>query len=403
MERMTLAELRAGVERARAVGGEALAGALIELAEAEPVLGHRQAAVRAPLEEAAALLDGLGAPSLEGRALLRLAHVKLSEGDLEGVEQLAARARDRFASPAERAATALALADAGSLVARAQIRRKDFAQAQAQLIAISDGLDGEPETVVARRVVAHIALAWAELALEQQDYAEAASRLDVLGSGLPAGDGGTAVEDLIELGHACRQARAVVALALGDAGRACRALREVVAIANRFGSIEDELEARVALAGALVQRGDPVGRDEAERHLQVVRDQALEHELDSVHMSALVGQAGLLAHGGQTQGALARCIEIASAAVKLGDLPRYAAAVALMSQIYEQRGDLASAYRTFAEARASLRDQLGDAARDVLRPHITAFADRIGHTKFAEIAEAVNKAAHARQTFRRRS
>jgi tetratricopeptide (TPR) repeat protein len=400
MERMTLAEVRARVERARAVGGEALAGALIELAEAEPVLGHRQAAVRAALEEAAAVLDGLGARALEGRALLRLGHVKLSEGDLEGVEQLAARSRDRIASGGDASAEAVDLADASCLVARAAIRRKDFAQAQAQLIAISDGLAGEPETVAARRIVAHVALAWAELALEQADYTEAASRLDVLASGLPTGDDG---DELIELAHACRHARAVVALALGDAPRACRALREVVAIAQRFASIEDELEARVALAGALVQRGDAIGREEAERHLQVVRDLALEHRLDSMHMSALIGQAGLLAQSGQTQGALARCIEIANAAVKLGDLPRYAAAVALMSQIYEQRGDLASAYRTFAEARASLRDQLGDAARDVLRSHITAFADRIGHPKFAEIAEAVNKAAHARQTFRRRT
>jgi tetratricopeptide (TPR) repeat protein len=395
---MTLAEMRERVERARAVGGAALARALIDLAEAEPVLGHRQAQVRAALEEAAALLDGLGASarSEEGRALLRLGHVKLSEGDLEGVEQIAARARDRLAA----SGASPARTDAGCLVARAAIRRKDFAAAQAQLIAISQGLDGEPETVPARRAVAHVALAWAELALEQQDYAEAASRLDVLGAGLPAGDDD---DELIDLGHACRQARAVVALALGDAGRACRALREVVAIAQRFRSIEDELEARVALAGALVERGDPIGREEAERHLQVVRDQALEHGLDAVHMSALIGQAGLLAQRGQTQGALARCIEIANAAVKIGDLARYAAAVALMSQIYEQRGDLASAYRTFAEARASLRDQLGDAAREVLRPHITAFADRIGPTKFGEIAEAVNKAAHARQTFRRRS
>jgi tetratricopeptide (TPR) repeat protein len=399
--------LRARVERARAVGGEALAGALIELAEAEPVLGHRQAAVRAPLEEAAAVLDGLGARELEGRVLLRLGHLKLSEGDLEGVEQLAARARDRIAPAGDAADPAVYVADASCLVARAAIRRKDFASAQSQLIAISDALGGEPETVAARRMVAGVALAWAELALEQADYAEAASRLDVLGSGLPAGpagaDGDGDGDDLIELAHACRHARAVVALALGDAGRACRALREVVAVAQRFGSIEDELEARVALAGALVQRGDAVGRDEAERHLQVVRDRALDRGLDAVHMSALIGQAGLLAQGGQTQGALARCLEIASAAVKLGDMSRYAAAVALMSQIYEQRGDLASAYRTFAEARASLRDQLGDAARDVLRPPITAFADRIGHTKFAEIAEAVNKAAHARQTFRRRT
>jgi hypothetical protein len=74
-----------------------------------------------------------------------------------------------------------------------------------------------------------------------------------------------------------------------------------------------------------------------------------------------------------------------------------------MSSIYEQKGDFASAYRTFAEAHASLREKLGDRAKDLIRPPMSAFAARIGHEKFSEIAEAVTKAAHARQTFRRRS
>ena len=73
-----------------------------------------------------------------------------------------------------------------------------------------------------------------------------------------------------------------------------------------------------------------------------------------------------------------------------------------MSHIYEQKGDLASAYRTLAEANASLRDSMGDqAARDVIRPHVEAFADRIGPEKFRMVAERVNKAAHAKDTFRR--
>ena len=42
------------------------------------------------------------------------------------------------------------------------------------------------------------------------------------------------------------------------------ALREAVVIARGVGALEDELEVRIGLAGALVERGDPVGRDEAE-------------------------------------------------------------------------------------------------------------------------------------------
>jgi hypothetical protein len=75
----------------------------------------------------------------------------------------------------------------------------------------------------------------------------------------------------------------------------------------------------------LVQRGDPVGRDEAEKHLQITRDQALDHHLDSMHLAALVGQAGVLAQKGQTQAALDRCLEIAKVAVSKQDLTGYVA------------------------------------------------------------------------------
>ena len=216
---------------------------------------------------------------------------------------------------------------------------------------------------------------------------------------LPSGAPDEGDDELAEADFACRQLRGALAAATGDQARGCHVLREAVGIAKRFDALEDELEMRIALAGALVQRDDQVGRDEAERHLQITRDKALEHELDSLYLAALMGQAGVLAQNGKTQGAL----DIAKVAVSKQDLPRYVAAVALMSGIYERKGDLASAYRTFAEAHAMLREKLGDQARDLIRPPMSAFADRIGPEKFAEIAETVNKAAHARQTFRRRS
>jgi hypothetical protein len=371
----------------------ALAEALLDLAELEPLLPHRVAAVRGPLTEAATVLDQLGRPALEGRALLRLAHIKLADNDLEGVEQLATRARQRLEGDADR------LIEAESLLARAAIRRHDFAGAEATLVAVSDRApDVEPTTVAARRAASELAHAWVELAIEQQRYTEAGTRLDILASAIAAAPD----DELVEVDYAARQARAAVELALGNAHAACAALRDAVVIAKRVGALEDELESRIALAGALVQRGDPVGRDEAEKHLQITRDEALEKGLDSMHMAALVGQAGLLAQKGQTQAALDRCLEIANAAVSTQDLTRYVAAVSLMSSIYEQKGDLASAYRTFAEAHGSLREKLGDQAKDLIRPPMSAFAARIGHDKFAEIAEAVNKAERARQMFRRR-
>lgn len=390
---MTVAALIECVANARVAGGEPLAIALIDLAETEPLLGHRQAIVRPLLEQAAALLDPLGRPALEGRVLLRLAHVKLSETDLEGTAQLATRARARFDGAEDR----WRALDCKALLARVAIRRDDLAAATTALTELGANADDrdEPETIDARRAVAQLVLGWSELAVEQRDYAEADQRLDVLASGLEDDD------DLLEQRFALQQTRAAVSLALGRIDRACHALRDSVVLAKRAGSIEDELEMRIALAGTLIERGDPIGREEAEKHLQITRDSAQEHGLDTLHMAALMGQAGVLAKKGQTQAALDRCIEIANSAVAKQDLPRYGGAVALMSQIYEQKGDLASAYRTFAEANATLRETLGEVSKDVIRPHLVAFAERIGPAKFQEIAEQVTRAAHALKTFQR--
>jgi tetratricopeptide (TPR) repeat protein len=388
---MPLATVRARVDELRAAGGEPLALALIDLAEAEPVLGHRHAAVRAPLEQAAALIDALGRGDLEGRILLRLASVKLADADLEGTEQLCARARERLlaAGDDDRAI------EAGALLARASIRRDAFDDAEARIRTFTEQLN-EPTTLPARRTAAMLALTWSELSLARKLWVEAAERLDVL-LAEPRDD----PDELADVEYAALQGRSFAALSVGDVHRACHALRQAVVIAKRAGGLEDELESRIALAGALVTRGDPTALDEAERYLQIARDESAQAGLESIRAAALVGQAGLLAKLGKTHAAMARCVELAELAATQRDLPRYAAAVALMSQLYEQKGDLASAYRTFAEANAELRNMLGDGATDVIRPHVAAFADRIGFEKFAEIAERVNKASHAQSAFRR--
>ena len=385
---MTVAELRESVAAARAAGGEPLAVALIELAEAEPLLGHRQAVVRPLLEQAAALLKDQ--PALEGRVLLRLAQVKLVEADLEGTALLATRAKERLL-----ASDLWRVLDCNTVLARVAIRRNELDGAKSALSELVTDDEVEPDTIEGNRAVADVVLGWAELAVEQRDYAGADKRLDVLAAAIEE------QEDLIEQRFVCQQLRAAIALAQGKTDRGCHALRDTVVLAKRAGSIEDELEMRIALAGSLIDRGDVIGRDEAEKHLQITRDTAQEHGLDSMHMAALVGQAGVLAKKGQTKAALDRCVEIAVSASAKQDLPRYGAAVALMSQIYEQKGDLASAYRTFAEANATLRETLGEASKDLFRPHLSAFADRIGREKFQEVAEQVTRASKAVKDFRR--
>jgi hypothetical protein len=383
LEALRARVVEAGDPHARAI-------ALIELAEAEPIFGHRQAIVRGLLHDAAALVDKLGQPAVEGRVLLRLAYVKLADGDLEGVEQLASRARDRLAGDSFR------VLEASVVLARASIRRHQFDEAQDMLRALAT--DSEPETTaIAARAGAALALAWAELALEQQDYETASERLHVLDQAVRS-DG-----SLDEVAFTCGQMTALADLAVGKFLQACAAMRDVVALAKKYSASEDEIEARLGLAGALGEKGDPINLDEAEKHLQIARDRALEAGLDSLHSAALVAQAGLMARKGQTRAALDRCIEVAQLAVARQDLAKYGAAVGLMAQIYEQKGDLASAYRTFAEANASLRETIGERAKDVILPYMSAFADRIGRSKFAEIAEQVNKAAHARAAFQRTS
>jgi hypothetical protein len=383
------AALKARVEETRAgTDPEALAVALIDLAECEPILGRRQAAVRSMLEEAAALVDKLGRAPLEGRILLRLAYVKLAEGDLEGTEQLAARARERLAG--DRAI------EARVVLARATLRRGELADAERALGEIA--LDAQPDTTPsAARAGVQLALAFAELALERHQYSIAQDRVRVVLDAVRED------EAFVEVAFTARQMMTLVDLALGRPAQACAEMRETVALAKRLEAFDDEIEARLGLAGVLGERGDAIGLEEAEKHLQIARDRALERGLDSLHMAALVAQAGLLARKGQTRAALDRCIEIAQVAMAKQDLARYGAAVALMAQIYEQKGDLASAYRTYAEAHASLRDSIGERANEVIVPYLNAFADRIGRSTFVELAQRVNAASHARSTFQRDS
>jgi hypothetical protein len=374
---------------AEAADPESRALALIELAEVEPIFGYRQAAVRGLLHEAAAIVDTLGKPALEGRVMLRLAYIKLVDADFEGAEQLATRARDRLADDTFR------VLEANVVLARAAIRRHRFAEAEAMLVEHGDVAEPETLTPISARAGVMLALAWAELALEQHDYTAAGERLALVAKATRSDPA------LAEASFTCRQMLGLVDLATNKFTQACAVMREVVTLAKTYQSNADEIEMRLGLAGALGEKGDPVNLDEAEKHLQIARDLAREAGLDRMYAASLIAQAGVMNRKGQTRAALDRCIEVAELAVAKQDLGKYGAAVGLMSQIYEQKGDLASAYRTFAEANASLRDVIGERAKEIIVPYMAAFADRIGRDKFAEIADQVNKAAHALNAFHR--
>ena len=371
---MVLEELRARVESDRK--SAALSPAtLVELSECEPALECRTEPVRALLTEAAAALDQAGEPALEGRVLRRLAQLKMIEQDLDGAKTLAARARQR----SREARDGSGVLAAAALASRIELRRGGDAEAQATLVKLAGIAEG---AAIDERARVELSLAMAEVSLEEQG---AEAEAEELFSELLAGVDGD--DRLLDATFTCRQALGMLTLGRGDVSAACHHLRAVLTVAKRVGSVPDELRARIALGGALVARGDDAGITEAERHVQIARDKALEHGDDDMHTAALMGQAGLLAQKRRIRGALDRCLEIARSAAEKQDLRRYVAAVALMSEIYAQTGDYASAFRTVAESYHALRAQLGGDLKPLFEPQLRALADRVGPERLAALSE----------------
>jgi hypothetical protein len=358
--------------------------AIVALAEDEPLLRGRAAEVRRLLFEAAPLLDANPQPALAGRLLSRMAQLKLLEGELDAAEKLAVRATQLLAAADERAR----LLELRALHVQLLVRRKQLEAAATELGEISREMPSDADPApAARRAALRLALANAELLVESDREPEAWPILRALCQDLaqqPAWD---------EFAFQANYLLGFAAAACGDAAAACHALRRVATIAKQHGAVEDELEARLALAGQLRARNDRAGLEEAARHLQHVRDEAQRHQLESLRMAALTGQAGLLAQRGNTRGALDRCLEIADAAVAAQDVTRYQGAVALMAQIYEGIGDLASAYRTLTESRDHLAKKIGaESAAALFDPHVLALAQRLGERRFSELVRNVDQA-----------
>jgi hypothetical protein len=355
----------------------------VEIAELEPLLGHRTAPVRAAIAEAARALDETPDPELEARVLLRMASLKMVEQEWDAADAALAAVGDKVGRDGPWMYLSAVRA------CRVAIRRGDRAVAAATLDAGSRQLekvarDTDPGW---QRSLIETELGIAEVAMHSEPGSSQAFE---------------ALEDLIgELGHdarwideifTARQILVVDALARADAARAANLLRDVVKVAQDLGSPEDEIEARIARASALMARGDRPGLDEAERVVQIARDRALEHGLEDLHVAALIAQAGLMDERGKTQGALDRCLEIARSGAANGDVRRYIAAVGIMSNIYQKNGDFPSAYRAIAESYHALSTATGKDVKPLFTPLLESLRDVMGPERFSKMVDDVNTA-----------
>ncbi|HUJ61530.1 MAG TPA: hypothetical protein VLX92_23655, partial [Kofleriaceae bacterium] len=200
---------------------------------------------------------------------------------------------------------------------------------------------------------------------------------------------------------AARQLCAAHALMRGELEPAARALRAIVALAKDAGSPADEIEARLALAAALVEARDPIGLQEAGRLVELARDRAREHGLVQLGDAARIAQAGVLAATGKTGAALDRVLELARAAAANHDVAQYVAAVGIMAELYARTGDHVSAFRTIAEAHRALADATGQDATPLFRPLLARLRDRVGAARLEQIAADVDRANRLAAELRR--
>ena len=360
------------------------ARAAVERAEREPVLGHRIAPVRAAIDDAARLLDQTAAPELRARLLLRLATVKMTEQDWEGADQ-ALEAVGRHV-PDDTVLRFLT----GIRACRVAIRRgpEQRALAQSTLLAAAERLPSFDTGAAGWDVVTtEVALAIAELAIHDDPpdpgaFEPLAAIVDEVASSRRH-------SDTVFAGH---QLLAAYALSIGELDRAIRSLRTVVAIARDVGSPADEVEARIAVASALVATADPIALEEATRHVQIARDRSLEHELVELHHAALIAQAAVLSHAGKTAGAIDRALELARAAAANQDIRQYVAAVGIMAELYARTGDHVSAFRTIVEAHTALSTATGGDTTELFRPLLGRLRDRVGPARLSKIAADVDQA-----------
>ncbi len=368
---------------ARAAEQSREAAEAVERAEREPLLGHRLAPVRAAVDAAAPLLDRVAAPELRARLLLRLAQLKMVENDWEGADQ-ALEAVGRHV-PDDTILRFLT----GIRACRVAIRRGPEPRklAQSTLLAAAERLPSFDTGAGWAGVTTEVALAIAELALH--DDPPDASAFEPLAAIVDELAANRRESDTVFAGH---QLLAAYALSIGELERAIRSLRTLVAIARDVGSPADEIEARIAVASALVASGDPIALEEATRHVQIARDRALEHELPELHQAALLAQAAVMSYAGKTAGAIDRALELARVAAAKQDVQQYVAAVGIMAELYARTGDHVSAFRTIVEAHRALSTATGGDTIELFRPLLGRLRDRIGAERLDRISADVDQA-----------
>ncbi|CAN5871248.1 hypothetical protein BH11MYX2_BH11MYX2_33030 [soil metagenome] len=376
-----LAQHRATVERTR---GNATAHALaaVERAEAEPVFGYRAPDVRAAIEAAALALDKDDRPELKARLMVKLAQQKMVEQDYDSADRALARVGELV--PTQTAIRFLV----GVRACRVAIRRGPEQRTQARdLLLVSAGRlpSLQSDDSIWQHATAELAIAMAEGDMHDPEPRPAA--YDTLTALVDELGADPAFADTM---FTARQLLVAYAISVGDDNAAVSNARALVELATGAAAFTDEVEARLTLA-ALLSNGDLVQKQEAAHHAQRARDRALEHGLSQHYQAALIAQAGVLSDAGKTAGAIDRMLELARLAADEQSLPRYVEAVAMMSALYTKSGDVASAFRTVAEANHALSTQLNKDTTEMFAPILRLLRDQVGSERLQQIAADVGR------------
>ncbi len=361
-----------------------------------PALPALHGAIAAGAQAAAAAVDAAELSpqqrqELTAAVLFRLAEAKLFAGDPIAAEQAL-----QAIGSATNNGSAWRYA-AGIRACRVAMRRGQQELAQSALITAAQNMPAHQALVALnadlvgsdahawRCAVLELGIAIAEFEIQQSEPDRAA--LDALRAlqTMPSLD--EARDQLFTI----RQLVTAAAFTDGDAATASTALRANVKLAHAVHSTADEIEARLALIGVLVEQGGAVNFAEAARHAQQARDAALAIAVErpELHMAALVAQAAVLERTGRRAGALDRCVEVATEAAKQGNAHQYVAAVGMMAEMYARSGDITSAFRTLAESNHALSQATGSATAHLFRPYMLRLQEQIGIERLRQVTADV--------------
>ncbi len=362
-----------------------------------PALPALHGAIAASAQQAASAVDAAAELSPQLRQeftaaiLFRLAEAKLFAGDPMAAEEVlqAIGSATPNESPWRYAA--------GVRACRVAMRRGQHELAQSALITAAQNMPTHQALAALtadmvgsdahawRCAVLELGIAIAEFEIQQTEPDRAA--LDALRAlqTMPTLDAGR--DQLFTI----RQLLTAAAFTDGDANAASVALRANIKFAHAEHSPADEIEARLALIGVLVEQGGAVNLAEAARHAQQARDAALAiaDARPELHMAALVAQAAVLERTGRRAGALDRCVEVATHAATQGNIHQYVAAVGMMAEMYTRSGDIASAFRTLAESNHALSEATGSSTVQLFRPFMQRLQEQAGIERLRKVTADV--------------